>query len=223
MSVSFRSTLALTALTASLFCPLTAHSNDADSLSKFMACAEIENPPLRYACFDKTAAAVKARQEQGLDTAEPGSVPSRSLSTESQSPGASANGSITAGATSDIAAPETEENAEDEKRGLFGFIGGLTKKPTTPEEFGLEDEPDEADVITEISGNISDFRITGTGRVIVLLDNGQIWQQIPGDSTRLREQIMERQTSATIETAAMGTYLMSLSPSGRSIRVKRIQ
>lgn len=188
-----------------------------------MACAEIENPPLRYACFDKTAAAVKARQEQGLDTAEPGSVPSRSLSTESQSPGASANGSITAGATSDIAAPETEENAEDEKRGLFGFIGGLTKKPTTPEEFGLEDEPDEADVITEISGNISDFRITGTGRVIVLLDNGQIWQQIPGDSTRLREQIMERQTSATIETAAMGTYLMSLSPSGRSIRVKRIQ
>ena len=102
-------------------------------------------------------------------------------------------------------------------------MSGLTRQAKTPEEFGLEEEPEESDIITEITGNITDFRISGTGRITVLLDNGQIWQQISGDSTSIRERIMARQTSANIETAAMGTYLMRLSPSGQSIRVRRIQ
>lgn len=209
----FRTTITLSALSVWILFPGAALSNDSDSLSKFMACAEIENPPLRYACFDETAAAVKAMQANAtdMDVAETPSVASTAVETPNPS------------AEADLAVNEAEESADEDKGGLFGFIGGLTKQARTPEEFGLDDEPEEAEIVTEITGNISDFRISGTGRIIVLLDNGQIWQQIQGDTTRLQERIMARQTSANIETAAMGTYLMRLSPSEKSIRVRRIQ
>ena len=203
-----------TTLTAStlmlVMWPLSAQSNTDDPLSRFMACAEIENPPLRYACFDETAAAVKALQI----------APTTAIETEE--PVSEDAGTEPEGATPPPTAPSTSREKE-EKSGLFGFLGGLTKQAKTPEEFGLEEKPEEVEIVTEITGNIADFRITGTGRLIVLLDNGQIWQQISGDSTRLEERIMRRQTSANIETAALGSYLMRLSPSGQSIRVRRIQ
>lgn len=220
----FKSTITLSTIGCLLLLPSVSTANDADSLAKFMACAEIENPPLRYACFDETAAAVKAMQvTSGMEVtndANAAVVPSAS----SMTPAPSTQKPMPAPTTIVESATQTEKvKPADEKSGLFGFIGGLTKKAKTEEEFGLQERPDEEDTVTEITGNISDFRISGTGRLIVLLDNGQIWQQISGDTTRLPERIMQRQTSANIEQAALGSYLMRLSPAEQSIRVRRIR
>lgn len=93
----------------------------------------------------------------------------------------------------------------------------------TEEEFGLPADKDDPEVVTEIDATVSDFRVSGTGLILVLLDNGQVWQQVSGDSTRISEQLMRRQEKAKVASAAFGSYLMTLSPSNRAIRVRRIR
>ncbi|MGB6228847.1 MAG: hypothetical protein WBF53_01805 [Litorimonas sp.] len=193
-----------------------ARADDRRDLSRLLACAEIENPPQRYACFDDTVAEI-----QGARTNTPLLMDNPNLS-----------GSLPPIASSDSLAPQFEEGLDprdvptisprEANQRSFG-MADPQRSNRTEEEFGLPADKDDPEVVTEIDATVSDFRVSGTGLILVLLDNGQVWQQVSGDSTRISEQLMRRQEKAKVASAAFGSYLMTLSPSNRAIRVRRIR
>ena len=187
--------------------PLAAEESDVGS--QFMRCAEIENPPLRYACYDETAARVKAAA--AIRSSVVSDVPAAAVSETVPAP------SIPA--TPDRPVPE-----QGEKR-RFGFLP-QRRKVTREEDFGVVDKPDpisEPREITSVSSGIQSFEVSYTGKVTVQLANGQIWKQIDGDSSKMTESRMRRQTNASVKQAALGSYMMTLEPSSKAIRVRRVR
>jgi len=59
-------------------------------------------------------------------------------------------------------------------------------------------------------------------RLVVYLDNGQVWRQIQGDSQEIRVNLDRNQTVSITESRISG-YKMSLNEMNRTIRVERIR
>ena len=98
---------------------------------------------------------------------------------------------------------------------------------TKPEEFGSnaaiavkEDGPPE---ITEISATVIEYAKNAHGKSLFILDNGQVWKQIDGDSSELFRRSSDPDMKITIEKAIMGSF--SLRVEGRTgiIKVRRVK
>jgi uncharacterized protein involved in high-affinity Fe2+ transport len=59
-------------------------------------------------------------------------------------------------------------------------------------------------------------------RLIVTLENGQVWRQIKGDTNRIRTSL-ERNQTADISKSGVGGYKLRLNEIRRTIRVERIR
>ena len=70
--------------------------------------------------------------------------------------------------------------------------------------------------IDSLSGTISRLQQSGYDKVVITLDNGQIWRQIDASSLRLRVG-----DSVRIERGAIGSYMLQKKGSKRSMRVTR--
>lgn len=89
---------------------------------------------------------------------------------------------------------------------LFNRSSG-TAKATTEE------------AIDEITVPVKSARIQGvTGRVIVVLENGQTWEQI--DTTKINGMSLRKAKEARVRKAALGSFMMSVD-GGKAFRVKR--
>ncbi len=179
---------------------LSANAFATDPLTSFLNCSNIENPPKRYACYDATAAEVKSQKNGGIIAPKYEAIPKKTV------PSTAKNG---------VNEPEAKEK-------LFGLFP-RGPKATEESEFGIRPEVLEPESITEIESLIRDFSLAHTGEVTILLENDQIWRQLSGDATKLSNSRMKRQATATVREAAFGSYRMTLSPSQKSIRVKRIK
>lgn len=188
-------------------------AQSADPLSQFLACAQIDNAPLRYACFDETAATVQQQLAQQSTSTDVIPTPDQPTTTTDISAGAV---DLPSSAANQI----TNSNTRSDRS--FG-LASRHPAARTESEFGLRPDPEITEIVNAISGKITDFRLSGTGLVTVLLDNGQVWQQISGDDTKLSKQQMKRQVSARVETAAFGSFLMFIEPSKQALRVKRLR
>ncbi len=72
--------------------------------------------------------------------------------------------------------------------------------------------------IDQIEAGISEMRYSRTGKPIITLDNGHIWQQIDSENLRLSEN-----DRVIIRRASCGSYLLKKAGSKRSMRVTRIR
>jgi hypothetical protein len=101
-------------------------------------------------------------------------------------------------------------------------------KPVTPEaQFGSEQlaketrqaagQTEEADAISSV---LKSFSFTPLGRVIVTLDNGQVWRQIEGDTSKFRG---KEGDTVTIEHAVLSGYNMTISSHTGLIKVRRVK
>jgi hypothetical protein len=90
-----------------------------------------------------------------------------------------------------------------------------------PEEsFGKAAVPaNEPDAITS---RIVEARLDRADKVILQLENGQVWYQVSGDRTRLREVQLGRAESVVIEKAALGSFRVTIEPLGRSFKARRV-
>jgi hypothetical protein len=93
-----------------------------------------------------------------------------------------------------------------------------------PEQFGAETLPRSAPAATtrtdHVSSQITDFKLSPSGRFIVVLANGQTWRQMEGDHTNAR--FHPGQTSSvTISRGAFGSY--DLAFNDRSVVYKVIR
>ncbi len=113
---------------------------------------------------------------------------------------------------------ETAEAAEEKKTRWFGF--SRTANVEKKEDFGKR--APEKDAITEISAKITDVTFRRKTAYRIVLDNGQIWEQLSGDSRfiKIKDGIAY---DATVKKAAMGSFRMTIEPGGKTIRVRRVE
>ena len=71
--------------------------------------------------------------------------------------------------------------------------------------------------IEKLTANVSKLRQVAPGRIVMTLDNGQVWQQTAAARLRLSEG-----DAVAIEEASMGSFMLRKDGSARSMRVRRI-
>jgi Rad3-related DNA helicase len=104
----------------------------------------------------------------------------------------------------------------------------ITPQLTAEERFGKQisklkkrvfNSPESLEQLTE---KIEAAGFNRNGKVRVTLTNGQIWQQLNSDDTKIIPSRLRRQSSAEIKRGALGSFIMKIKPWGRSMKVKRI-
>ena len=162
--------------------------------SPFLRCADLASDEARLACYDRTAAMVRA------NAAAPALSPRVPTQNESAAPApGTAPSAVLPPARAAVAAPE-------EARRRFG----LRRRVET-------EEPE------SITSAVAELALSRAGRAVLTLEDGSVWRQLDGDdrTVRLRRE-MPSQT-VTIKRGALGSYRATIEPLGRTIRVRRVQ
>jgi|SRR5215831_3374156 len=127
------------------------------------------------------------------------------------------------GAKSALTAPQPQVK-EPSLLDWFGF----TRPPTPvtkPEDFGKPaPEPGPGEEITEIKATVLEFARTGRRyRALFVLDNGQVWRQLDGDTAEVRDPPVDTTIKVTIERGALGSYNLMIDGRNGIIKVSRIK
>jgi hypothetical protein len=91
--------------------------------------------------------------------------------------------------------------------------------------FGAENlVKDERERQKELRGVTASITTNKIGKYIIVLDNGQVWRQLQGDSNKLRvRRGAEAGQGVIIKRRAMGAYALRLANAKTSILVRRVR
>jgi hypothetical protein len=164
-----------------------------DALTAVTKCTEIAGTAERLQCFD--AAATAARN-------------------------------VLSEADRQAAVKPQEEESEGGVLAWFGFAP--EEKPVTkPEDFGItpktEDRPGAPKEISEISAKVIEYAKNAHGKSLFILDNGQVWKQVDGDTSELYHRESEGQMNIRIEKAIMGSFSLYIEGKTMKLKVRRIK
>lgn len=203
----------------------------ADPLQDIAQCAQISSGELRLICYDAAA--------RGLGATSPTSPAPPTAPAEA----AAQPAPEVAASVSVPSAPVTAAAPATKKSGgwMFGLFGGGKKEaevataqsapaaPLTPEaSFGAnrlpktESAADKPKSVSSIRSAITDYAYTPFDRIIVFLENGQVWRQIDGDSKKLRLRKGETYT-AEIDKGAFGSFNLAVDGIDGMVKVTRIK
>jgi hypothetical protein len=195
----------VTALCLGISVPASAGPRD-DALEAVAKCAGLPDDHARLACYDAAAPKVKD-------------------------------------ALSAPAEPQVVQTPKEQESwfGLPSIFGGNGRPPqTTPQQFGNESvpkpppppppppkpgqptPPPPPQEIDSISAGVADYAFHLDGRFTVFLDNGQIWQQLKGDTDKARFK-KNRPNKVVISRGLFGSYNLVLNDEGSGFKVKRIK
>ncbi|MEI9889134.1 MAG: hypothetical protein WDN08_22040 [Rhizomicrobium sp.] len=208
------------AIAAIVILPQTASAGSRDDVIAGMArCAAVAENAARLACYDALNPAVKAAQ------AEP------------PAPATAAPPPIAAVPPPAVATvpPPPAETADNRSWYDPGRIFGVSpRQQTTPEQFGSENlnappppagapaTPAPPAALDSITAGVTDYSFNYSNKFLVILDNGQIWQQLPGDADRARFNRNGKNT-VTIERGLFGSYNLTINDSSQTFKVKRLK
>jgi len=169
----------------------------------FIDCANIADATQRLACFDAAVTAAREARKAAIVAAD--------------------------------ATPPDAERRETGGFSVFGvqLFGSETVVAANPSEFGRERlEREEAEVAKQeapapldevLFAKPVDITYDALGRFMVVLDNGQIWRQIEGDSTTSRFKRNAAENEIRIERGSLGSYNLFINDLNRSVKVRRIK
>ena len=191
------------------FAALPARAGDdlGEAISK---CAALNDNTVRLVCYDKIAGrptTIEVTPQAQLQAAPP-------AQTAAATPPAKDEGESWFGIAdwfgSDKASPALQTTPQQ-----FGSEN-LPSKPAAP---GTPVQPEPLDHITAI---VSDFAYNPFGRFVVFLDNGQIWQQLEGDTDKARFST-NKKDQITISRGMLGSYNLEIADHNRLYKVRRIK
>lgn len=110
---------------------------------------------------------------------------------------------------------------EEEEGGVLGWFG-LSRPVTKPEDFGKPPTPTPEE-IKGISANVLEFAKNAYGRSIFILDNGQVWKQVDGDTTEVRDPSKSETMKVSIETGMFGSYTLKVEGRTGIVKVRRVK
>jgi hypothetical protein len=181
-----------------LMSPVAANAGPNEDLVAGMAkCAAVTDNSARLACYDALAPQVKAAQAQPPAPA----VDNRAWYDPSRIFGTS---------------PSQQTRPEQ-----FGGEN-LAPPPPPPPKAGEAPPPPEPEAIASITAKVTDFAFNPFGRFVVFLDNGQIWQQIEGDTDQAHFRKNGGDT-VTISRGMLGSYNLRVNDTGLAFKVRRIK
>jgi hypothetical protein len=132
----------------------------------------------------------------------------------------------TAPATTAMATPPTKAQQES----WFGLhlFGGRKAPQTTPTQFGSEtlaakEKPPETNApqeIENITATVTDYATTPYGKIVVFLDNGQVWRQPDSDTGTVH---MKKVNKVEISRAIFNSYSMMINKRPPVIKVVRVK
>ncbi|HKE40546.1 MAG TPA: hypothetical protein VKG21_11960 [Casimicrobiaceae bacterium] len=104
---------------------------------------------------------------------------------------------------------------------------GLNRPPkpvTKTEDFGKpQPEPGPGEEITEIKATVIQFARAKRNRALFVLDNGQVWKQLDGDTADVRDPPSDEPIKVTIETGVLGSYNLMIDGRNGIIKVSRVK
>jgi hypothetical protein len=74
-----------------------------------------------------------------------------------------------------------------------------------------------------LNAKVVEFRLNRFGDVTAVLDNGQVWRQLQGDSAQLPRPSDDKLYTVRIKRGAVGSYVMTVNEMKRAVRVRRIK
>jgi hypothetical protein len=118
-----------------------------------------------------------------------------------------------------VLAPEERVVVQEEKKrrrliDRFGFGDGGTGAPTKVE------QADGAPALDRLSLVVIETATSGRGKLVVFMENGQVWRQIDADPERVR--VPRGDLTAEIRTGSFGSHTMRLN-GGKSFKVRRVR
>jgi hypothetical protein len=191
----------------SLF-PVLASAGPRDDLVDGMAkCAAVTDNTLRLACYDALNPTLKAAQAAPPTPVAP-----------------------------PVAAPPSPPPVADNRPwyDIDRLVGVPPSEQRTPDQFGSEDlkapppPPGSAEAaaapppaLDSITVGVTEYSFNPFGKFIVILDNGQIWQQLQGDGGEARFKRSGKNT-VTINRALFGSYSLVLN-GDKMFKVRRLK
>ncbi len=189
-------------------------------IDSVLKCSVIGDGDGRLACYDSLIPSFRAAKA-GVPPAPAAPPPMAAASPPPVAPPAAAPPAATP------PAPPPDNRSWYDPGRMFGT--DPQKAQTTPGQFGSDNlpapppKPGEApEELDSITATVTDYAFNPVGKVIVFLDNGQIWKQLPSDDTKIR--FSKTGTNVvTIERGMMGSYQLSLNGQTMEMKVKRIK
>jgi hypothetical protein len=217
------SPLAVLAVFLLAFFPARAGAND-DALAAIAKCASLNDNTARLVCYDKIAGRSTTVEIAPQPQATP---PAQTTAAVPQQPQASPPAQTAA------AAPPAAKKDEESWFGIADWFGSDKASPalqTTPQQFGSESLPPPPaapgapplEPLDHIAATVSDFAYNPFGRFVVFLDNGQIWQQIQGDTDQAHFS-KSKKDQVTISRGLLGSYNLVIGDHSGLYKVKRIK
>ncbi|HXZ67405.1 MAG TPA: hypothetical protein VEH07_02350 [Alphaproteobacteria bacterium] len=202
-----------------------------DVLQAMIKCADTSSKKARLKCFDAASPALRALYPRSPEAAPATPVAS----------GAPAAPSIPAPATAAAATPAAPVSAvasaqptPEQQKSWFGLhLGAHKQRQTEPAQFGgetvsketkaAEGMPEPPKEIDEISATLTDYAKTSFGKIIVFLDNGQVWRQAESDSGSVLFKSKPGDNKVVISRGPFNSYSMIVNKGGALIKVQRIK
>jgi hypothetical protein len=202
--------------------PARAGAND-DAIAAIAKCAALNDNTARLVCYDKIA----GRSTTVEIAPQPQATPPAQTAAAAPQP-------QTAPPAQTAAAAPASRKDEESWFGIadwFGSNKASQAAQATPQQFGSErlppppaapGAPPPVEPLDQITATVSDFAYNPYGRFVVFLDNGQIWQQLQGDSSQARFS-KNRKDQVTISRGFMGSYNLTIGDHAALFKVKRIK
>jgi hypothetical protein len=187
--------------------PVLAAAGPRDELIAGMAkCAAVADATARLACYDALNPVVKAAQAEPPPAA---AAPPAATETVDNRPWYSVDRIFGV-------APRDQHTAEQ-----FGGedLAPPTPPPGTPATAANTAPPPPLD---SIGAGVSEYSFTVYSKFIVILDNGQIWQQLQSDDG-LAHFMKSGKNTVTITRGALGSYNMVINDASMIFKVKRLK
>jgi hypothetical protein len=183
-----------------------------DLVDGMAKCAQVSANDARLACYDALNPAVKAAQAEPVAPPAPPAV---------------------AAAPSPAAAPPADTRAWYDPGRIFGVS---PREQTTPQQFGSENleapppppgapaAPQNAPppALDSITAGVTDYSFNPYDKFIVVLDNGQIWQQLESDSGAKARFSKGGKNTVVISRGLIGSYNLTIND-GPTFKVKRLK
>lgn len=101
------------------------------------------------------------------------------------------------------------------------IVPAQSAPPPRAEDFG-KPAPRQAEV-AQVSAGLREFARTAQGRAVFVLDNGQTWRQVDGDTSRVHEPAPGEAVQVTVERGIFDTFNLSMSGRNGMVKVRRLQ
>ncbi|MDH3440691.1 MAG: hypothetical protein OEM63_08075 [Gammaproteobacteria bacterium] len=232
-----RTELTISAIVLAALClPTMASGQSPDELPpELLACAEETDVAMRLECFDREMAKLRATPGEAAPPApvaesvpepavvETAPVPDPVSETVTEVTAAAPEADVIAPAAERVAAPVAAAPAATAAAGALATVESAPSpsampapepEPVAGGDFGLPDEGP-----NEITSKVANIMRRPYGEMVILLDNGQIWEQKHRDS-RFRLDIGD---DVTISEGLISGYRLTGGSRNNSIQVERLK